>query len=60
MYYKRIKGKVFVAKKVFGECHAISFYNCMLSPNDNEAVISNILASAEFNTEIESRKGSCT
>ena len=36
------------------------FYNCMLSPNDNEAVFSNIFASAEFNTEIKNRKGSCT
>ena len=45
-----------------GACSALIYF-CMLAPNDRkqfEAVLSTLLASAEFSTEIECRKESCT
>ena len=60
MCYKRIKGSILLARNSvskIGDCQAISFYSYMLAPNDREqfkAVFSNLLVSAEFNTEIES------
>ena len=39
MSHERFKSKSFAARKgipKIGECHAISFFCCMLTPNDRE------------------------
>ena len=61
MSHERTKRKIFFAENSIpkiGECHAISFYNGILASIIENSL--NLLASAEFCTEIEIRKESCT